>query len=162
MKVRDATVYLQDETIKGMNEGKDLFTLMREIELPPALRPAHSRGPAAWCVRAIFEEYVGWFRAESVTELYGIPPSSVWGELTELAGGPDVLADRAADRLAAGEPVQALHLVDMLRSVDPDHRRGREVELAALEALLERSGVVDWDDARLLELEIGRVRGELA
>jgi alkyl sulfatase BDS1-like metallo-beta-lactamase superfamily hydrolase len=160
-KLRDAAQYLHDETVKGMNEGKDLWTLMREVELPPELAPAHSRGPASWGVRAIFEEYVGWFRAESATELYGVPPSSVWAELTELAGGPDVLAERAAAHVAAGEPEEALHLTDMLRSVDPEHRRGREVELAALEALLERSGVVNWDDARFLELEIKRLRSEL-
>jgi len=157
-KVRDATQYLHDETIKGMNEGKDLFTLMREIELPPSLAPAHSRGPARWCVRAIWEEYVGWFRCESMTELYGVPPSSVWGELTELAGGPGVLAEHAASHVARGEPEQALHFTDMLLSVEPGHRRGREVEIAALEALLERSGAVDWDDARLLELELRRLR----
>jgi alkyl sulfatase BDS1-like metallo-beta-lactamase superfamily hydrolase len=162
MKVRDATQYLHDETIKGMNEGKDLFTLMREIELPAELAPAHSRGPARWCVRAIWEEYVGWFRCESVTELYGVAPSSVWSELTELAGGPDVLAERAASHVVSGQPEQALHLTDMLLSVEPDHRRGREIEIAAIEALAERSGAVDWDDARFLELELRRLRREVA
>jgi glyoxylase-like metal-dependent hydrolase (beta-lactamase superfamily II) len=159
-KVRDATQYLHDATVQGMNDGKDLFTLMREISLPPELAPAHSRGPAAWCVRAIWEEYVGWFRCESVTELYGVPPSSVWVELTELAGGPDVLAERAAVRLASGEPEQALHFTDMLLSVRPLHPRGREIEIAALEALLRRSGAADWDDARFLELELRRLRGD--
>jgi glyoxylase-like metal-dependent hydrolase (beta-lactamase superfamily II) len=159
-KVRDATRYLHDETVNGMNEGKDLFTLMREIRLPADLAPAHSRGPARWCVRAIWEEYVGWFRCESVTELYGVPPKSVWRELTELAGGPGVLADRAAAHLARGEPEQALHLTDMLLSVEPGHRRGRDLEIAALEALQARSRRVDWDDARFLELELRRLRKE--
>jgi alkyl sulfatase BDS1-like metallo-beta-lactamase superfamily hydrolase len=109
-------------------------------------------------VRAIWEEYVGWFRGESVTELYGVPPSSVWRELTELAGGPDVLADRAAAHLSRGEPEQALHLTDMLLIVDPGHRHGRGVEIAALSALQQRSGAVDWDDARFLELELRRLR----
>jgi glyoxylase-like metal-dependent hydrolase (beta-lactamase superfamily II) len=157
-KVRDATQYLHDATVQGMNDGQDLFTLMRKIELPPKLAPAHSRGPTAWCVRAIWEEYVGWFRCESVTELYGVPPSSVWGELTELAGGPDVLAERAAARLADGEPEQALHFTDMLLSVQPLHARGREIEISAIEALLRRSGAVDWDEARFLELELRRLR----
>ena len=160
-KVRDATQYLHDETIKGMNEGKDLFTLMREIELPPELKPAHSRGPASWCVRAIWEEYVGWFRGDSATELYGVPANSVWAELVELSGGPDVLAERAGAHLAAGEPEQALHLTDMLLSVDPQHRAGRDVEVRALERMLERSGAENWDDARFLELEIGRRRAQL-
>lgn len=162
VRVREATQYLHDETIKGMNDGKDLFTLMREIELPENLTPLHSRGPARWCVRAIWEEYVGWFRCESVTELYGVPPSSVWAELVELTGGPDVLAERAASHVAKGEPEQALHLTDILLSVDPEHRKGHEVVVAALEALQQRSGTVDWDDARFLELELHRLRADLA
>lgn len=160
-KVRDAAQFLHDETVKGMNEGKDLFTLMREIALPPELQPAHSRGPASWCVRAIFEEYVGWFRGDSATELTGVPPSSVWADLAELAGGPDLLADRAAAHLDQGEPEQALHLTDIALSVDPRHRHAREVELGALEAMLERSGAVNWDDARYLEWHIGRLRADL-
>ena len=33
-KVRDATVYLRDRTIDGMNSGADVWTLMRDVTLP--------------------------------------------------------------------------------------------------------------------------------
>ncbi len=39
-RIRDATEYIHDETVKGMNAGKDLWTLMSEIKLPAHLEPA--------------------------------------------------------------------------------------------------------------------------
>ena len=34
---RDAILYVHDATVRGMNEGKDVYTLMKEIKLPPEL-----------------------------------------------------------------------------------------------------------------------------
>lgn len=157
IKLRDAVRYIHDETVKGMDAGADLFTLMREIQLPTHLEPAPGRGPVAWYVRAVWEEYTGWFRHESTTELYPIPARAIWGELAELAGGPDVLAERARRRFAAGSPVEALYFTDIAVSVDPSHRGAREVELAALELLLERSEGKCYDEVGWLESEIKKV-----
>ena len=73
-KVRDATAYLRDRTIDGMNSGADLWTLMRDVTLPPELALPQVHGKVPWIVRAIWEEHVGWFRYESTTELYDVPP----------------------------------------------------------------------------------------
>jgi hypothetical protein len=54
----------------------------------------------------------------------------------------------------AGQPVEALHLTDMILFVDPAHRGGRDAQIAALEMLLERSGGDAWDEIRWLETEI--------
>ena len=43
-RYRDAIQYVHDETVKGMNAGKDVFTLMREIKLPAALDVGESYG----------------------------------------------------------------------------------------------------------------------
>ena len=48
--MRDATAYIHDQTIAGMNAGKSLWALMREIKLPPALALSQGHGmppPAA-------------------------------------------------------------------------------------------------------------------
>ncbi|WP_084198291.1 MBL fold metallo-hydrolase [Halioglobus japonicus] len=34
-RIRDAVQYVHDETVAGMNAGKDVYQLMREIKLPP-------------------------------------------------------------------------------------------------------------------------------
>ena len=58
---RDAILYVHDAVVKGMNEGKDVHTLMREVRLPPELDVGESYGKLSWSVRGIYEGYAGWF-----------------------------------------------------------------------------------------------------
>jgi alkyl sulfatase BDS1-like metallo-beta-lactamase superfamily hydrolase len=160
-KVVEAVRYIHDRTIEGMNAGKSLHTLMADITLPDALEPATGRGPVSWYVRAVWEEYIGWFRAESLTELYPVPQSAIWPELAELAGGVDMLAERAHARIDAGQPVEALHFVDVVLGLEPDHDRGHEARVRAMGLLLERSDDAAFDEARLLELELRKERARL-
>src|ERR1700694_817570 len=122
-RMRDAVSYIYDATVQGMNEGRDVFTLMREIRLPDHLSLPQFHGKVSWCVRAIWEEATGWFRFESTTELYEVAPSAVWADLAELAGGPGALAERAARHVAAGRPLEAIHLTDIALTADPRDRR---------------------------------------
>jgi alkyl sulfatase BDS1-like metallo-beta-lactamase superfamily hydrolase len=161
-RVRDAVRHIHDETVAGMNAGRDLHALMREIRLPVGLRPAAGRAPVGWCVRAVWEEYSGWFLQQSTTELYGTPASAVWGELVALAGGVAVLAERAAGHLAAGRPLEALHLTDMALSVAPDHRPTRAAQIAALERLVEQGGGTAYDELGWLEHQIALARAAAA
>jgi glyoxylase-like metal-dependent hydrolase (beta-lactamase superfamily II) len=160
-RLRDGVQYIHDETVKGMNKGKDMSTLMREIELPDRLEVGPNRGPLPWSVRAVWEEYTGWFRFESATELYPVPAREIWSELAELAGGPDVLAERAAAHVAAGYPVRALHFTDIALSVDPQHRGVREAQIAALEALIDETGGDYFDLLAYLESELIDARAAL-
>jgi alkyl sulfatase BDS1-like metallo-beta-lactamase superfamily hydrolase len=153
-RLRDATQYIHDRTVEGMNAGKDLWTLMREVALPPELAVGEGRGRTRWCVRALWEEYVGWFRFESPTELYGVPARAVWPELAALAGGPDVLAARAQAHVDAGRPIEALHLIEIALAAAPDSVAARRVQLAALELLVERGKGECYDELAYLESEI--------
>ena len=54
--------HVHDETVKGMNEGKDVHSLMRDISLPPELEVGQGYGKVSWSVRAIWENYAGWFK----------------------------------------------------------------------------------------------------
>jgi alkyl sulfatase BDS1-like metallo-beta-lactamase superfamily hydrolase len=161
-RVRDAVQWVHDRTVDGMNAGEDLFSLMRTVELPPQLAVGEGHGKVSWCVRAIWEEYAGWFRWESTTELYAVPPRAVWAELTELAGGPDVLAARAAAHVDAGRPLEALHLADMALAAEPTDRAALTAQLAAHELLLERSGRSNLSETRWLENQIADARRALA
>ena len=134
-RLRAAVLYVHDETVKGMNEHKDIHTLMREIVLPPDLKVGEGYGKVSWSVRAIWETYAGWFHHRSTRELYSVPPSAVHGDLLELVGGADVLAERASKKLALGEAVQAIQLAEIVLTVEPLHRGALTVSLAAHEAL---------------------------
>src|SRR5713226_5952510 len=64
---RDAIQYVHDEVVKGMNAGKDVYTLMREIKLPSNLNVGESYGKLIWSIRGIYEGYVGWFDLNPAT-----------------------------------------------------------------------------------------------
>ena len=153
-KVRDATAYLRDRTIDGMNSGADLWTLMREVTLPPELALPQIHGKVAWIVRAIWEEHVGWFRYESTTELYDVPPSSVWSDVVDLVGGTAPLTERAAAHAKGGRPLQALHLTDIVLAHAPADADALAVKRQALEQLLAASGRENHSEVQWLEQEI--------
>jgi glyoxylase-like metal-dependent hydrolase (beta-lactamase superfamily II) len=159
-RIAEATRYIHDETVAGMNAGKDLWALMREIELPTELRPpARGRGRVAWYVRTVWHEYSSWFMFESPTELYDLPPSALWPELTELAGGPEPLIRRAAEHLERDEPLRALHLTDIAGSVAGPGGELAALRARALERLLELSGGEAFDEIAYLEAEIAEELG---
>jgi glyoxylase-like metal-dependent hydrolase (beta-lactamase superfamily II) len=51
---RDAIAYVHDAVVRGMNEGKDVFTLMHEIKLPPELVVGEGYGNLIWSIRGIY------------------------------------------------------------------------------------------------------------
>ncbi len=133
--IRDAILYVHDETVKGMNEGKDLYTLMQEIELPAACEVGQGYGKVSWSVRAIWESYAGWFHHNSTTELYSVPQKSVHADLIELAG-IDALVTRAREKFAEGKSEQALHLLDIIFTEAPEHKDAVALAIQVHEKLL--------------------------
>lgn len=134
-RLRDAVRHVHDETVRGMNEGVDPYTLMRRIRLPEHLQVGEDYGTVAWAVRAIWHGYGGWFYFQSTTEIGDTPVREVYGELAALAGA-DALAARAAALLAEGAPLKAIHLAEVTLAADAQHRGALQVMLGAHEALL--------------------------
>jgi alkyl sulfatase BDS1-like metallo-beta-lactamase superfamily hydrolase len=164
VRVRDAVLYVHDETVKAMNQGREVHEVMRELRLPAALEVGEGYGKVAWSVRAIWENYAGWFHARSTTELYPVPPWSVHGDLVELAGGPDAVAKRAQERLQAGAAVEALHLAEAALAAAPGHAGAERASLAAHEKLLEScmaGATPNFWEAAWLRREIGQLRERL-
>jgi alkyl sulfatase BDS1-like metallo-beta-lactamase superfamily hydrolase len=159
-KVRGATAYLRDRTIDGMNSGADLWSLMRDVALPPELALPQVHGKVSWIVRAIWEEHVGWFRHESTTELYAAPPASVWSDIVDLVGGTAPLTERADAHAKAGRTLQALHLTDIVLAHAPADTDARNVKRHALEQLLAESGRENHSEVQWLEQEITSVTPE--
>jgi alkyl sulfatase BDS1-like metallo-beta-lactamase superfamily hydrolase len=136
-RYRDAILYVHDETVKGMNAGKDVYTLMREIKLPAALDVGESYGKLSWSVRGIYEGYIGWFDLNPAT-MYETPASAVYPALVKLAGGPDAVVKLANERVNAGQPVEALRLTDVVLEGEAGNKAALETRLKALEILVSR------------------------
>ncbi|MDH6245656.1 MBL fold metallo-hydrolase [Mycobacterium sp. OTB74] len=137
-RLRDAISYIHERTVEGMNRGADVRTLMREITLPAELEVGQGYGKVPWNVRAIWENYSGWFHHRSTTELYATGADSIDTDLIELAG-TDALIGRAEHHLAAQRPLHAIHLAEPVIRVQPVHAGARSVMRAAHEQLLAAS-----------------------
>ncbi|MGA3185905.1 MAG: alkyl sulfatase dimerization domain-containing protein [Bryobacteraceae bacterium] len=137
-KYRDAILYVHDAVVKGMNDGKDVFTLMREIKLPENLNVGEGYGKLTWSIRGIYEGYAGWFDLNPAT-MYEAPPSSPYNDLVKLAGGPDPVVARAREVLQEGRAAEALRLIDAALTADPHHRGAWQARLKALEYLRDHS-----------------------
>jgi alkyl sulfatase BDS1-like metallo-beta-lactamase superfamily hydrolase len=159
IRMRDAVQYVHDATIAGMNAGKSVQQLMAEIALPPELELSQVHGRVSWAVKSIWEYYATWFHFDTTTELYPVPASAVYPELVELAG-LDALVERARRHVAAGEPVRALHLLDIALGAGSADRGALEARRAALQLLLDEaeSGLrnsyeIDWLRYRIRDSE---------
>lgn len=140
-RIVDSVQWVHDRTIEGMNAGVDVRTLMREIRTPPELTLTEEYGKVSWNVRAIWHEYSGWFDpSRGTTELYGVPASSVAPAICELAGGAERLVEKSREFVAAGNPLEALHLLDIALVAEPGSISGSEARKQALMLLLEQGG----------------------
>lgn len=154
-KMHAAVSYVRDYTLDGMKAGKTVHELMAGFAWPEGMAIGEFHGKADWAVKSIWREYAGWFHYEDgTTELYGVPRSSVYGDLAELAGGASAIAARALKHLDAGEPLQAIHLVDIALGAQPDNVAALQVKKAAHEALLAASGGSNLSETMWLRSEI--------
>jgi alkyl sulfatase BDS1-like metallo-beta-lactamase superfamily hydrolase len=154
-RLRTAVMYVHDETVRGMNEGKTVWQLMDEIRLPDGLQVGEGYGKVSWSVRAIWEQYAGWFKHRSTTELYGRAPGASFSDLVELAGGPDPVAGRARTRLESGDAVGAVELAEAALCADPSHGPALRTMLEAhvsLEAVSENFWLTSWLRERIREI----------
>jgi alkyl sulfatase BDS1-like metallo-beta-lactamase superfamily hydrolase len=137
-KMRDAIVYVHSAVLKGMNDGKDVHTLMQEIKLPPELDVGEGYGKISWSVRGIYESYAGWFNGDPA-EMFPQGRDSVSASLVKLAGGGKPLADEAMRLLSQGKMVEALHLTSVGIEGAPGDKDVLRARVAAFEALIKAS-----------------------
>jgi len=160
--MHDAVQWIEQETIKGMNEGRTVYDLMQSIHLPADRKIGEFHGQTRWTVRAVWEENGNWFKYEDgTTALFGSPRSAVDADVVELAGGADRVAARAKVRLDADQPLEALHLCDIALSVDPAEPAALAVKKHACQLLLARGGNQNLSETMWLKAEIAEAEKAL-
>ena len=131
---RDAIEYVHDATVRGLNEGKDVFTVMQEVKLPERFAIDESYGAVRWSVRGIFHGYAGWFDGSPAT-LLSESPDVKTRELVALSGGVDEVVSRALELESEGQLVKSLNLADAALASDPDHPGALSVRISVLKEL---------------------------
>ncbi len=157
-RMRDAIAYVEQAVFDGMNAGKDVHRLMREIQLPPDLALPEPHGKVSWGVRSIWEAYTGWFHLQQTSELYALPRNEVYPELVAMAGGASAIAARAQQRLDEGRILEALHLTEIALDAEPENGQVRQTQTNILEVLLDESGRTNHFETFWLEHQLGRNR----
>lgn len=159
VRMRDATQYVHDATVAGMNAGKSLNELMAGITLPPELALTQEHGKVSWAVKSIWEYYMTWFHFDYTTELYPVPQSAIHADLVE-ATGVDALVGKAAAYVAQDEPLKAIHLLDIIDGANAANEAALMTRKDALNILKARAVSGDknsyeiyWLDYRLRDTD---------
>lgn len=139
--IRDATQYVHDAVVEGMNAGKNVYELMDEIKLPEQLQLTQVHGKVSWAVRSIWEYYATWFHFDTPTDLYPVPIRDVYAELAELAG-TGALIDKANKAVDSGDLIKALHFLEVALAAEPDNERALRAQMAVYEKLLHHATYV--------------------
>ena len=156
-RMHDAIVYVHDAVLKGMNAGKDVHTLMREIKLPPELDVGEGYGKISWSVRGIYDGYAGWFGGDPA-EMFPEGRDSISPELVRLAGGPKAIADEAMKLVGQGKLVEALQMTSVGIEGAPGDKDVLRARVAAFEALVKAStnrNELGWLNQGLVEAQKG-------
>jgi alkyl sulfatase BDS1-like metallo-beta-lactamase superfamily hydrolase len=154
-RIIDSVQWVHDRTIEGMNAGVPLPTLMETIKTPDDLALTEEYGKLAWNVRAIWHEYSGWYDpSRGITELYGVRPNSIAPALMELVGSTEKLIESANEFIRAGKPLEALHMLDIVLSANPDSQAGKTARREALERLTQQSNSTNLWERKSIEAEL--------
>lgn len=137
-KYRDAILYVHDETVKGMNEGKSVEQLMKEIKIPSDLDIGSTYGKISWSVRGIYEGYSGWFDANP-TSMYSDGPAIIYPDLVGLMGGMEVLHTKIKEYLKQEDYMKAMHLADIGLATDGQDVVCLQSKLQTFKALEKRA-----------------------
>ncbi len=157
VKMRDAVQFVHDATIRGMNDAKPIYELMERIVLPPELALSQEHGRVSWAVKSIWEYYATWFHFDKTTELYGVPDIAIYQDLVALSGQAAMNAC-IEFYLDADQPVHALHLIEIAKSVKNDahwretqtlHKRALEILLAKAKAGFKNSYEIFWINSQI-------------
>lgn len=151
---KEAIEYVNRAVIKGINDGKDVYTLIREIQLPKHLQLPEGFGKISWAIRAMYQNYTGWYD-ENPLSLLDEPINSAYGEISSLCG-INALLDRAEKLLAKDDCNGALYLSDIVMHTEPKNSRALTLRKNACETLLKRTS--NWGESNLLKHEINRIK----
>jgi glyoxylase-like metal-dependent hydrolase (beta-lactamase superfamily II) len=154
-RLHDAVDYVHRAALDGFNAGIDVWTLMREITLPLELRVGEGYGKVSWAVRTFWEEYIGWFKLQSTTELYPDSSDAALAELVDAAGTDSTLG-RAEAALERGDAVLAIRLGEAAAAVNDTNPRMRALMAGAHRHLLDHGGAESFWEHGWLETEAAR------
>ena len=122
-EIAGALEHLVATVVEMMNAGETLDTIVHSVRVPeatlgkPYLRPLYDE--PEFVVRNIWRQFGGWWDG-APSRLKPSPDEVLAREIARLAGGSDVLMQRARDIAQSGDMRLACHLADFAGWAAPD------------------------------------------
>jgi len=132
---RDAIRHVHDQTLKALSEFMSPEAAIAAAALPPNLANLpylkERYGYIPYCVRSIYDSYVGWFDGNPVN-LSPLTPKELGAEILTIAGSADRILAHAEKAQRAGRHQAALELCEMVLENDPGNRAARLMKITSL------------------------------
>lgn len=135
---RDAIQYVHDLALGAVQNFEPLDEVIKKATLPDHLARLpyliQSYGYVPYCVRSIYESYVGWFDGNPVN-LSPLSRGELGAEVIALAGSVESVLAHAEKTLEEGRHQVVLELCEMVLGNEPENERARHMRSHALMAL---------------------------
>jgi alkyl sulfatase BDS1-like metallo-beta-lactamase superfamily hydrolase len=132
---RDAILHIWKYVTEGIVANKSVYELVANAALPPGLasqpylQPYYGNIP--YCVRAIYDNVMGWFDGDPVN-LSPLSRKDLGAEILSLAGSVDAVLAQAEKAQKAGRHQSTLELCEMVLANDPSNKAAREMKITSL------------------------------
>ena len=137
-KQRDLYRYINDETLRMVNQGMTMREIAEELALPPSLATFWANrgyyGSLYHDVAATYVLYLGWFDGNPAT-LHELPPVEASKRYVEFMGGADAVLAKAKESYAKGDYRWVAEVVNHVVFADPSNQAAKDLQADALEQL---------------------------
>ncbi len=137
-KQRDLYRYINDETLRMVNQGKTMREIAEEFKLPDSLAHMWANrgyyGSVYHDVAATYVLYLGWFDGNPST-LHELPPTEASKKYVEYMGGADAVLQKAKKSFAEGDYRWVAQVANHVVFADPDNQAAKNLTADALEQL---------------------------
>ena len=159
ISTRDATQYVYDQTIRGMNNGYTADELSHMITLPEYAKDnpwiSQARGQIPWHVKQIYYGNLGWYQGDPAF-LLPISMNERSHKIVDGFGGLDATIVEIRKAIDNDEYNWAAELTTYLLNVDPENVEAKLLKAHSLRVIGQRMLSADarhWALTSALELE---------
>ena len=137
-KQRDLYRYINDETLRMVNQGMTMREIADAFELPDSLGHFWANrgyyGSIYHDVAATYVLYLGWFDGNPAT-LWELPPVEGSKRYVDFMGGADAVLEKAKASFDQGDFRWVAEVVNHVVFADPDNQAAKDLQADALEQL---------------------------
>lgn len=135
---RDLYKYINDQTIRMMNQGLGPTEIAESLTMPPGLEnhwSAHGLyGNLSQDAKAVYQRYAGWYDGNPAT-LDRLPRIEEAKKYVEYMGGEAAVIARARNDFKAGQYRWVAEVMDQVVFADPSNKEARNLAADAFEQL---------------------------